>query len=81
MQLVDVSRADAPGEIIASQVITANGRQVPFNFELIYKPLKIQDSHTYAVQARIETEDQLRFISTTRYPVLIRARRIRSRLS
>jgi putative lipoprotein len=70
VQLVDVSKVDAPGEIIASQVIMTNGRQVPFNFELIYHPLKIQDTHTYAVQARIEAEGQLRFISTTRYPVL-----------
>jgi uncharacterized lipoprotein YbaY/uncharacterized lipoprotein NlpE involved in copper resistance len=70
VQLVDVSRADAPAEIIAQQVITAGARQVPFDFELTYKPLEIQETHTYAVQARIEVDGQLAFISTTRYPVL-----------
>ncbi len=70
VQLVDVSVADAPAEIVAQQVITAGGRQAPFNFELTYYLLKIQENHTYAVQARIEMDGQLTFISTTRYPVL-----------
>jgi putative lipoprotein len=70
VQLVDVSKADAPAEIIATQVITAAGRQVPFNFELIYKPMKILSDHTYTVQARITVDGQLTFINTTQYPVL-----------
>jgi uncharacterized lipoprotein YbaY len=70
VQLVDVSLADAPAQIVAEQVITAGGQQPPFNFELDYKPLEIESNHAYAVQARIEVEGQLRFINTTRYPVL-----------
>jgi uncharacterized lipoprotein YbaY len=70
VQLVDVSRADTSAEIIAQQVITASGRQVPFTFELPYNPLKIESNRTYAVQARIEVDDQLRYINTTQYPVL-----------
>ncbi|HXV96979.1 MAG TPA: YbaY family lipoprotein, partial [Anaerolineae bacterium] len=70
VQLVDVSRADASAEIIAQQVITASGQQVPINFELVYNPLKIESNHTYAVQARIEIDGQLSYINTTQYPVL-----------
>jgi hypothetical protein len=68
--LVDISLADAPAEVIDEQIITAGGQKPPYNFELLYKPLKIQQNHTYAVQARIEVDGELRFINTTRYPVL-----------
>jgi uncharacterized lipoprotein YbaY len=72
VQLVDVSRADAPAQVISSQTITANGRQVPFAFELPYDPAQIEERYTYAVQARITIDGQLRFISTQRYSVLTR---------
>jgi uncharacterized lipoprotein YbaY len=68
--LADVSRADAPATIIATQTITAAGKQVPFPFELTYDPAVIQPQYTYAVQARILVEGKLRFISTQRYAVL-----------
>lgn len=72
VRLVDVSLADAPAEVISEQVITAGGRQPPFAFELPYNPRTFDPSRTYAVQARIEVNDELRFISTTQYPVLTR---------
>lgn len=70
VQLVDASLADAPAQVLDEQVITAGGQQPPFKFELSYKPFKIQQNHTYAVQAWIEVDGELRFINTTRYPVL-----------
>jgi putative lipoprotein len=65
VQLVDVSRADAPAVLIAEQVIPTRGRQVPFEFALAYDASRIQASHTYAVQVRIEDGGRLLFISDT----------------
>ena len=72
VQLVDVSRADAPAIVLGEQVIQANGRQVPFAFEIAYDPAKIEASHSYAVQARIEDGGQLRFISDQHHAVITR---------
>lgn len=74
VQLVDVSRADAPATVVASTTIEAAGRQVPFPFELAYDPAQIEERNTYAVQARITVDGQLRFISTTRYEVITQGR-------
>jgi putative lipoprotein len=72
LQLVDVSRADAPAVVIGEQVFEAGGRQVPFAFEIPYDPSKIDERMSYAVQARIEEGGRLRFISDRRYPVITR---------
>jgi putative lipoprotein len=72
VQLVDVSRADAPAVVIGEQVFAAGGRQVPFAFEIPYDPSKIDERMSYAVQARIEESGQLRFISDRHYPVITR---------
>ena len=72
VQLVDVSRADAPAVVLGEQVIRAEGRQVPFAFEIAYDPKRIEAHFTYAVQARIEVDGQLRFINDQRYAVLTR---------
>lgn len=72
VQLVDVSRADAPAIMIGEQVIKADGRQVPFAFEIVYDPKRIEERFSYAVQARIEIDGQLHFINDRRYPVLTR---------
>jgi heat shock protein HslJ/uncharacterized lipoprotein YbaY len=72
VQLVDVSRADAPALVIATQTIVAGGRQVPFAFELPYDPAQIDERYSYAVQARITVNDQLRFITTERFSVITR---------
>jgi len=71
-QLVDVSRMDAPAGVLGEQLIAAGGRQVPFAFEIAYDPAKIVANHSYAVQARIEDDGKLRFISDQRYAVLTR---------
>lgn len=72
VKLVDVSLADAPAVLIAEQVIATAGRQVPFEFALEYDAARIQPSHTYAVQVRIENGDRLLFISDTMNPVITR---------
>ena len=68
--LADVSRADAPAAVIATQQIETNGKQVPFPYELTYDPAKIDPRFTYAVRARITDGGKLLFTSTQRYAVL-----------
>lgn len=73
VQLLDVSRADAPAIVLGEQVIQADGRQVPFRFEIPYDPAAIDPRFTYAVQARIEDEGRLLFINDLHYGVITRA--------
>lgn len=70
VSLADVSRADAPASILSTQTIESGGRQVPFAFELPYDPAQIDSRYSYAVQARITVDGQLRFINTTRTSVI-----------
>jgi putative lipoprotein len=72
VQLIDVSRADAPATVLGEQIITAGGKQVPFTFEIPYDPTKIQPNYSYAVQARIEDGGKLLFINDQRYAVITR---------
>ncbi len=72
IRVVDVSRADAPSEVLGQARITTAGRQVPIPFEVSVPAPRVQASHSYAVQARIEYEGKLRWITTRHYPVLTR---------
>lgn len=72
VRLVDVSRADAPFVILGEQIMQADGRQAPFVFAIPYDPASIDERYTYAVQARIEVDGKLRFISDKFYPVITR---------
>lgn len=64
--------ADAPSVLVAEQVIRAEGRQVPFELDLAYDALHILPPHTYALQARIEDDGNLLFISDTMNPAITR---------
>src|SRR5512134_1384757 len=70
--LQDVSRMDAPAVTISSQRIEANGKQVPFSYELKYDPAQIDEKNTYAVRATIKDGGKLLFTSTTHTPVITR---------
>lgn len=70
IQLVDVSLQDAPSITISEQEIITTGQQVPISFKLDYSPTEIKPNHTYAVQARIEVDNQLTFITTEQYQVI-----------
>ncbi len=72
VQLVDVSRADAPAMVLGEQVIHAGGKQVPFDFSIAYDAAQIEANHSYAVQARIEDGGRLLFINDQRYAVITR---------
>jgi len=48
----------------------AGDGQVPFPFEIPYDPTTINPRNSYAMQARITVNGQLRFITTSRYAVI-----------
>jgi uncharacterized lipoprotein YbaY len=70
--LQDVSKADAPAEVISTQKIETKGAQVPISYALKYDPAKIDAKNTYAVRATITEGGKLTWTSTKRYPVLTR---------
>jgi putative lipoprotein len=70
VQLQDVSKQDAPAEVISTQSMVADGKQVPFLYELKYDPAKIDPAHRYAVRATIKDGGQLLFTSTQSTPVI-----------
>ena len=70
VNLVDVSRADAPSESIAKTEIQTAGRQVPIAFELPYDASKIDQRHRYAVQVRILEGGTLRWTNAQAYHVI-----------
>lgn len=70
VKLVDISRADAPAGVVAQQVIQTNGLQVPIAYEVDYDPAKIDPSHRYAIQARIDDQGSLQYTSDRVFPVL-----------
>ena len=70
VELLDVSRADAAARVVAEQTINANGRQVPFDFELRYDASSINSRSRYAVRAQIYENGRMRFNTTRDYPVI-----------
>lgn len=69
VQLVDVSRADAPATLLGETVI-APTRQVPVPFSLDYDDDQLHPGHSYALQARITLGERLLFINTSHHAVL-----------
>jgi len=70
VQLQDVSRVGAPAVVMSTQTIEAQGKQVPFPYELKYDPAQIDARNTYAVRATIKDGGKLLFTSTTHIPVI-----------
>jgi len=67
--LSDVSKADAPAEVVAEQTLATQGSS-PFVVTLTYDPAAIQNRSRYAVSARIEHDGKLLFITDTNNPAL-----------
>ncbi len=67
--LEDVSRADAPAEVIGRARIQPVG-QVPIRFQIRYDSARIEPAHRYSVRGRITRHDVLLFTTTLNYPVL-----------
>jgi putative lipoprotein len=69
VQLLDISRQDAPAAVIAEQRIRPS-RQVPIPFTLQYDPAQIERRGTYSVAATIEVEGEVVWRTTTAHLVL-----------
>lgn len=70
VRLVDVSRADASGTVIAEERIDAGGKQVPISFDLAYERNRIQERNRYVIRAEIRDGERLLFTTDTSYPVI-----------
>lgn len=64
VNLEDISKADAPSELIASQAMEAVSAP-PFSMVLNYDAMKIMDKHRYNLRATIKVKNQLVMTSTT----------------
>jgi putative lipoprotein len=71
VRLEDVSRADAPADVIAAQTIAPGGRQVPIPFEVAYAPERIEPNRRYGLRAAIRSASgDLMFTTTAHHAVL-----------
>lgn len=73
VRVEDVSRADAPADVLAEQTIATAGRQVPIPFELEVPGNLIQADHRYGLRAEIRTADGRRLFATTNHHPVITA--------
>ncbi len=71
--LQDVSKADAPAEVLGSTRLEGPGNP-PIRFEIRYDPSRIEPRHNYAVGARILVDGKPFFITDQHYPVLTRGK-------
>jgi putative lipoprotein len=70
VRLEDVSRQDAPAEVIAERTVPTEGRQVPIPFQLEYDPASIDASRRYSVRASLSAGEKLLFTTATAHPVI-----------
>jgi putative lipoprotein len=68
VSLQDISLADAPATVIDEQRGPVQG-QVPLPFHLSYDPAKVEPNHRYSINARIEVDGKLLFITTENHAV------------
>jgi uncharacterized lipoprotein YbaY len=71
VELLDVSRADAPSEPFSTQNLK-DADALPVPYELLYDPSSIDPKHEYAVRAKITEGGRLLWTSDTRHAVLTR---------
>jgi putative lipoprotein len=67
--LEDVTRADAPGKVIAGARVE-HPRNPPIRFAIPYDPSRIDPRRHYAVRAQILVDEKPFFITDQNYPVL-----------
>lgn len=70
VQLVDVSRADAPATLIGESRFSPGEIRMPWSFEVGFDPGEIQPTHTYALRAFLGTPDELLLTTTDGVRVL-----------
>ena len=67
VQLKDVSRADAPAQVLAQ--LERNDVSTPSPFSFVMDSDQFQPGHTYAIGARINLADELLFINTQTFVI------------
>jgi copper homeostasis protein (lipoprotein) len=67
--LEDVSRANAPAEVLGRAKIDPAG-QPPFRFEIAYDDTAVRPGHRYAVRATVTHQGRLLFTTDRAYPAL-----------
>ena len=70
IQLVDVSLADAAATVLATDDIDLTDATFPLEFELRYEEDDIEERNTYAVEGRVEANDELLAINDTMTPAI-----------
>ncbi|MAS12450.1 MAG: hypothetical protein CMH69_04020 [Nitratireductor sp.] len=68
VQLLDVSRADAPAVVVASQKVTGAAGS-PINYQLGFDPQQVRPGHRYALRATISAGGRLLFTTTQNHAV------------
>ena len=69
IQVVDVSRADAPATVVASTELHPAGKQIPIAYRLDVKRSEFRPGRRYQVNVRITEGKVLRFITKTAHPL------------
>jgi uncharacterized lipoprotein YbaY len=69
VELLDVSRMDAPAEQIGAHVIDDPG-SVPLPYAVGFDPAEIVEDHSYTVRATISAHDRLLWTTDINYPVI-----------
>jgi putative lipoprotein len=72
VSLQDVSQADTPAQVLVTQHIATQGKQVPIPFALTYDPAAIDPAHTYVLRAQLDFGGGRLFGSTEAVPVITR---------
>jgi putative lipoprotein len=70
IELLDVSKADAPAERLARLSLPGGGRALPLQFELPYYRADVQPNHRYSVRATLTSSGALLYTSTRHAAVL-----------
>ncbi|MCF6226074.1 MAG: META domain-containing protein [Xanthomonadales bacterium] len=70
LQLNDVSLADAPSDMVATQMILVPGNSSPIAWRIYYPAVGIDTRNSYSVSATIVFDNQVQFRTTSHYPVL-----------
>ena len=70
VQIRDVSRADAPAEIIAESSVVTQGENVPIPFMVNYRPDGIRADRVYSIFARIFVGNELKWVTDSAIPFL-----------
>jgi len=74
VQLQDTAQADAPAATIGQIGLAGAGQALPIEFTLEYDANTIVPTHTYTIRAQVFVSNEVKYASTTAYPVITRSK-------